>query len=263
MSTKKSSKWSIWDLVVIGSFPFIATAVTIIFSTSQIVSLFFFFIIPSLYLSIRQPSLLMKGGIIALSTIPFTIIVDFFAIQDGSWWVETIFPFRYLNGIPVEDFIWCATWFYYVIAIYETFIDRSQSNPDTLPSKRSRTLILGWFLAGCTFLLIYPLIKNLTIPYFYALFTFVIGLIPLIFFLIRYPKLWRKFSVLALWLFFVNILHEISALTTHQWYFPGHHFIGWVQIFSYHFPIEEFMLWMMLGAMYLLAWYEYFVDDQK
>ncbi len=257
----QGNHWRTWDILIIGSFPFIATAITITFSTSQIVSLFFFFILPSLYLTIRQPSLLVKAGLITLSTIPFTIIIDFFAIQDGSWWVETIFPFRYLNGIPLEDFIWCASWFYYVIAIYETFIDRSST--DSPPSKRAKTLVFGWFLAGSLFLFIYPLISHLVIPYFYAFFSFILGLIPLAFFLVHYPKLWRKFSLLAAWLFVVNILHEISALTTHQWYFPGHHFIGWVQLFSFQFPIEEFMLWMILGAMYLLAWYEYFVDDRK
>lgn len=178
----------------------------------------------------------------ALATIPFTILIDVFAIKDGSWWVETIFPYRLLNGIPIEDFIWCAVWFYFIVATYETFIDRSKNHPDSPPSSHARSLLLGWFTAGAVFLFFYPLLSLLSIPYFYAFFALFLGFVPLVVFLFHYPHLWKKFTMVGVYMFFVNILHEISALSTVQWYFPGSHFIGWVQIFSFRFPFEEFML---------------------
>jgi len=34
-------------------------------------------------------------------------------------------------------------------------------------------------------------------------------------------------------------------------------------IFAFRLKFEEFALWMILGSMYVLTWYEYFEDDGK
>ena len=82
--------------------------------------------------------------------------------------------------------------------------------------------------------------------------------------IIKRPRLVYKFLPLAGYFFVVNLLHEWSAYIAGQWVFPGENFIGWVSfVGGLRIPIEEFVLWMMLGAMYLLAYYEYFVDDTK
>jgi hypothetical protein len=47
-----------------------------------------------------------------------------------------------------------------------------------------------------------------------------------------------------------------------QWSFPGK-FIGWIDLFGVRFPFEEFLIWIVLGAAGVLAWYELFDDRTK
>lgn len=252
------------DYLVVLSMPIIAAIITIQFQTTQVISLFLFFILPSLYLTIRQPRFLKKLLLITICTIPFTIIIDYFAIKDGSWWVYTIFPFRFLNGIPLEDFIWVASWFYYVLIFYEFFIDQAYWQKDALVNRKYKYLISGWFASLLVFAFLYFFMeKYLFIPYFYFVFTIFLGVLPLGLLILKRPQFLLKYSKALIYFFSVNFLHEISALSTNQWIFPGHNFIGWVRIFNYEFPFEELALWMFLGAAYLLAWYEYFIDDTK
>lgn len=103
----------------------------------------------------------------------------------------------------------------------------------------------------------------MVIPYFYFVLMIVLGIIPLVAFLILYPSFWYRFTTIAVYMAFVNFLHEISALGMNQWSFPGKNFIGWVEVLSYRLPLEEFLLWIMCSSMFVLAWYEYFVDDQR
>lgn len=251
------------DWVVIIATPIIASLVTIIFNTNQIISLLLFFVFPALYLNYRNPRITKKILIYLLASIPFTIIIDYFAIKDGSWWVYSIFPIRFLNGIPIEDFIWSASWFYYVIAFYEYFVDTPKGGRDTPLNKKYKKMLGFWFGGLALFFLLYFFIDNLAIPYFYASFAIILGVIPLIIFLTKHPKMLYKFTLVVIYFFVVNFLHEISALSAGQWYFPGTNFIGWVEVFQFRFPFEEFVLWMLLGSSYVLTWYEYFEDDSK
>jgi len=260
----KQRKKNSLDYLIVIIFPLIATFVTIYFHTTQVTSLLLFFITPAVYLTVKIPWVLKKGLIYVLASIPFTIIIDYFAIKDGSWWVYTIFPFRVLNGIPMEDFIWCASWFYYIIVFYEYFIDEPRGGKDCRLNRRWKKLLAGWSIIAVLLLVFYEFIQqNITLPYFYAAFGISLGLIPLIGFLIWHPKIIHKFLPVALYFLVVNFLHEISALSANQWYFPGEHFIGWIQVLQFRFPIEEFSMWMVLGASYALTWYEYFEDDAR
>jgi hypothetical protein len=267
MAKLKNRKIPWYDYLAIFIFPLIAFFITIYLKPPQIVSLLFFFILPSLYLSLRDPRIkgfFKKILIILAASIPFTIVIDYFAIRDGSWWVYTIFPIRILNGIPIEDFIWSAAWFYFIIIFYEYFIDQPPTAKDSPINKKYKNLLAFWY--GLLVLLIFLLIiyKQITIPYFYSLFAIILGIIPLILIIHKNPKIISKFVRVVVYFFFVNILHEISALSANYWIFPGTNFIGWVELFGiFRFPFEEFFLWMILGAVYLLAWYELFVDDTK
>jgi len=252
------------DYIVITLTPIIATFVSIYFKTNQVTSLFLFFVLPALFFTFKKPAVLKKVFIYLLASIPFTIIVDYFAIVDGSWWVNTIFPFRILNGIPIEDFIWSGSWFYYIIVFYEYFVDQPRGGKDSALNKRYKTLLVGWFGGLVVFFLLYLFVaKYLVIPYFYATFAILLGAVPLVIFLIKHPRMLHKFTFVLIYFFIVNFLHEISALTTDQWYFPGNNFIGWVEIFEFRIPFEEFSLWMILGSSYVLTWYEHFLDDSN
>lgn len=252
------------DYAVIIATPIIATLVTILFRTNQITSLFFFFILPALYLTFRQPRYFKKVLVILICAIPFTIIIDYFAMKDSSWWVETVFPFRIFGFIPLEDFIWVTVWFYYVIAFYEYFIDHSHFKKDTPINRKAKLLISGWYGSLLIFSILYLILQSrLYVPYFYLVFPIVIGGPPLILLLYRRPQILYKFAKAIAYFFAVNFLHEISALSAGQWSFPGAHFIGWVQFLNFRFPLEELTMWMFFGAALLLAYYEIAVDDGR
>lgn len=259
----KISKIPYYDYLVVLLMPVLATFITIYFQTSLLVSIILFFIVPSVYLTIRDPRFIKKVLITILCSIPFTVIIDYFAIKDGSWWLYTISSIRFF-GIPIEDFIWNASWLCFVIIFYEYFIDQSHRVKDSPINKRYKYLIIGWFSALFIFTLLFIFFeKYLVIHYFYIIFTVILGLIPLFLILLKRPSLLYKYSKAMIYFFSISLLHEIAALSANQWYFPGEHFIGWVQLFQFRFPFEEFFLWMILGAACLLAWYEYFVDDTK
>lgn len=125
--------------------PILAYILTFWFQTGLFVSILLYFILPAAYFTLRKPSIFRKAMVCALIAIPTTLIIDFFAIADRSWWVETIFPYRFLNGISIEVFVWFMGWFYFVVAIYETFFDRKPSllslASDAQPHRRAKWLL--------------------------------------------------------------------------------------------------------------------------
>ena len=61
----------------------------------------------------------------------------------------------------------------------------------------------------------------------------------------------------------MNFIYDIAALKLGWWTFPGTEFIGWISIAGVSFPIEEFIFWIILFALGVLSYYEYFDDDEK
>ena len=103
----------------------------------------------------------------------------------------------------------------------------------------------------------------LDIPYFYLTAGIVLGIIPISIVLFEYPRLIAKFFKTAAYFFYLNFAYEITALKLGIWDFPGDQFIGWVTFFGMRFPFEEFFFWIILGAIAMLSYYEFFDDDRK
>ena len=91
----------------------------------------------------------------------------------------------------------------------------------------------------------------------------VLWIVPLVLFLYHYPKFLLKYCLEGLYFFFLLLAFEITALKTGQWIFPAGDFIGTVTMFGVTFPIEEFVIWMMIATPPLLSYYEFFADDRK
>src|SRR3989344_3323013 len=116
------------DVILIILFPVLATLLTLIFKTNFLISTLLFFGVPSLYLSFRRPGIVLKSLIFtAIFSIPFSILVDYLAGMDKSWFVpSTIFSSRFLGVIPIEDFIWGFLWVFFTVMFYEYFLDRGK-----------------------------------------------------------------------------------------------------------------------------------------
>lgn len=62
-----------------------------------------------------------------LTAIPIILFTDYIATISGAWLVpKTIFPFRLLGVIPIEDFIWGLLFIYSVVIFYEHFLNKGK-----------------------------------------------------------------------------------------------------------------------------------------
>jgi len=226
-------------------------------------SIVLYFIVPAMYLVFRDQRFLKKALLFTLTSIPFTVIVDYFATRDGSWLNSTVFSFRILNGFALEDFLWVGAWFFYIVFFYEYFIDYPHRQSDIVINPRYKILLSVWFGALALFTLFYTWIDvHLYIPYTYLVFCILLGIFPLSILITQKTNFIYKFSLVAVYFFFVNILHVWSAFFAKQWVFPGKHFVGWVVLpKGFTFPVEELILFMILGSLFVTTYYEYFFDN--
>ena len=131
-------------------------------------------------------------------------------------------------------------------------------------SPHIKYLVIGFILALIIFFSIMTIRYDfLYVDYFYFKLGIIVAVVPLVTVLSIFPRLWKKFVKVSVYFFGLSIMHELSALSVHQWEYPGKNFIGWVELFGARFPFEEFFFWIIIGVAALLSWYEFFVDDQR
>ena len=152
-------------------------------------------------------------------------------------------------------------WALFAVLFYEHFFDRSHS--PRFPKSYNKLLYLFAVLIAGVFITYFINPALLVIPYFYFWVSVIFVVIPLIWFLYSRPKFLSRLTVAGVYFFIVLLLFELAALAVGLWTFPGTHFIGWVELFGYSFPMEEFVFWMMFATPSLLAYYEFFADDRK
>lgn len=250
------------DLLVLIFLPVFAVIISLLFQTNLLISTFLFFGIPAVYLSCRAKWAIKKAAFFSfIVTLPLGFIFDYLAVLDKTWHVPTIFPFRLLNVVPIEDLIWAFLLSYFSILFYEHFLDKSR---DEKMSKNIKFLVFAWSLLLVIFFILLSLKPEVFhIPYFYFWGGIVFLLIPAVTFLFFFPKLINKFVKVAVYSFVLAIMFELTALQLGHWTFPGDHFIGWVELFGYRFPFEEFFFWFIMAAVAGLSYYEFFADDRK
>lgn len=251
------------DIFLLILFPILSVLISFAFKVNFLTSALLFFGLPSIYLSVRTPSQIKKALIFSLIfLIPFCFIIDYIAILDHSWFVPlTVFPFHILGVIPVEDFIWGYLITYSIVIFYEHFFGKNKSE---IINKRMIHLILPLFILLLIFFVV--LFTNpglLIIPYAYLWMGTVFVLLPIIIFLLFFPSFSNKYIKVASYFFFLTILFEITGLQLNHWTFPGNNFIGWVNIFGYHFPLEEFFFLCVLGSTAVLSYYQFFNNDRE
>lgn len=252
------------DVFLIILFPVLATLLTLIFHTNFLISTLLFFGIPSLYLSFRKPGIVSKSLIFAaIFSVPFSLVVDYLAVVDKSWFVpNTIFGSRFLGVIPIEDFVWGFLWVFFATLFYEYFLDRG-SGKDRINKNIKYLIIFLLSLLIIFFLFLFISPDLLNIKYFYLKVGIVLVLVPVITVLSFFPKLAGKYLKIGVYFFGLSLLFELVGLRTNQWTFPGSHFIGYIELFGLKFPFEEFLFWLVLGVAAVLSYYEFFVDDKK
>jgi hypothetical protein len=252
------------DIVLIILFPVLAAILTFIFKTNFLISTFLFFGIPSFYLSLRKPGIVFKSLVFsAIFAIPFGFMIDYLAVVDKSWIIPTsVFNFRLFGLTTLDGLIWGILYIFFIVMFYEYFLDFGKRG-DTVSKNIKYLFSFLLVLLIVFFALMFVNPKSLQIEYFYLKSGITIGLIPLLIFLSFFPRFWKKYVIIGVYFFGASLLHELTALYVGQWIFPGKHFIGFIEMFGLRFPFEELFFWMILCAVSVLSYYEFFADDTR
>lgn len=249
------------DAFVLIFFLILAPTISFVLKTSLLVSTIFFYGLPSIWLSFREPKNIKRAAIFSFLLVVLFFVVDYLAVQDGAWWVSSIFSYRFLGVLPIEDSIWVFLAIYVIVLFYKHFDDYEK-----LPIKHTHikyfiAIVMLMVVIFATALLIFGSLY--TIHYAYFWIGMLLGVMPAVIILYLFPSLRYKFLRAQLYIFCLHLSFEITALKLGQWSFPGNHFIGWVELLNVKFPIEEFIIWISMTAVIALSYYEFYYCDRK
>ncbi|MBI4363763.1 MAG: hypothetical protein HY545_02845, partial [Candidatus Doudnabacteria bacterium] len=162
-------------------YPLIAAWVSFALDVNALFSTIVFYGIPAIYLSFLKPGFIKKALYFSLLSIPAIVIVDYIAEITGTWlWPipDSIFP-KLFGYVSVEVIIWAYLHFYIAVMFYEYFFDKRKRSK--IVYARSKELLAFSLLFFATFLLIMAFSKSsLLVPYWYAVFSFIFIVPPVI-----------------------------------------------------------------------------------
>lgn len=241
--------------------PIAAVGFSFLIGADTLVSTLLFFGVPALYLSLINKRCVGMAAVFSIIfSIPFAIMLDYVMEVTRGWYIPvSVFdPYRILGYVTIEQLIWLFLYVYLVVMFYETFLDKRCTHKLFYPKLKYLVVIL--YIVFGTFIIIHLTRHEiLEIDYFYLKFGIVLGLLPLLFALMRFPDMWGAFLVTGAYFFYLSFTYEITALMLGQWSFPAaNQFIGFLEFGKVAFPFEEFFFWILLGAMAVLSYYRFF-----
>lgn len=233
------------------------------FKTNLFITTLIIFGLPSVYLTNHLnnkqiiPRLLLAAF---LGSTMLSLLVDYLGFLNHAWFViDTIFPFRIFNAVPVEDLIWAFLWIYLILIFYEIHF---KTGNKSLLGKR----FMYWFLVnGVAFAAFFAaLFLNpalLQIPYYYLVSGVILALIPTILFFKSYPKYVSRFAKVASYIAVVSFVDEMVALKLGGWTFYGGKFLLVFRISGVELPFEELFFYILIGSVFVLSYYEFLDGD--
>lgn len=253
-------------LILLLLWPILASVLSFLINANFFVSTILFLGIPSVFLSFLNKKHIKKLALFSvIFAIPIAFVVDYIMEATGGWYVPySIFgPFRLFGFVTVDLVLWSILETYLILMFYETFLEK-QCTPK-LYRPRLKYLFIIFYIAMGAFVLLYMINPSiLKINYFYLKMGLVLAVLPVVGMLLKFPKFWNKFLNIAAYFFIFNFIYEVTAVKLNQWSFPvEHQLIGIVEFMGARFALEELLFWMILCAMSVVAFYEFFDDDKK
>lgn len=250
------------DFYILITYIFVASSAIILFNLNYFFSTLLYLLVPSIYLTLANPRSFRKTIYYSiLFGIPFSIIFDYIAIVSDSWHETTMFNFKFLGVVPVENTLWAILMIYVTIIVYEYVFD--QGGDRIHFPKRIKYLVYVFLILGTTFALIYSLNRELlVIKYFYIIFTLFVFIIPIFLITKAFPNLIPKLLLQGFAFSFAGFIYEVVSGYNGHWKFSGNEYIGMIRILQVTFPIEE-LLWILLSVPAFICIYEFFADDRK
>lgn len=251
------------DLILLLIYPIFGAAISYWLHINAFGSVMVFFGFPSLYLTLRAPKYATRAMIFSVAaSVPLIIVIDYIAHLTNQWIIPNSILPRIFEYVTIEVIIWGVLNCYLVVIFYEYFLHHHFERKLWYP--QIRYLYIVGLLLFLLFLFTYNFAPSyLHIPYFYFYFGVIIVLVPVVLQLFLHPNFLAKFFETAAYFFYLTLTYEITALQLGWWGFPGEKFIGWVSVFDIKFPLEELIFWLLLFAMCILTFYEYFDDGEK
>lgn len=260
MTEKEKDFWIVSFLLILGS------TISLLLNLKNISHGFLFLGIPSMFLLYRNKK---NINLISWGVLIFGLILgaffDYFMVLNHAWEVNRLtfklfVFFDFWAAETVIGYIWMTL---FILVFYEHFFETDKHRH----IKRSplKLLIISFVILLIIFVTgnLNPDILKIKYAYFFT------GLIVIIFpiiFLIRNPKMLKKFAPLSLYFFFVWFLLENVGMRLSGWEFNGSvgsEYVGLVSFFNITFPIEEILFWMIWYPVTIVSFYESFLDDGK
>lgn len=227
----------------------------VFFHFSYLVSTLLFFLPPSLYITIRRPSLFKELSIYALSIgVPFVLVIDTIGRYNDAWWETSIFSYRIFGLVPIETVLWGVLYAYAIPAIYEYFFGgRRQISLSGKFWKFETCLLISLIIFITTFSFTR---EWFVMPYFYALFAGIFYVLVSFSGFVRNPRMFLNLWKQCLYFSLLLLIGELGALAAHQWGFSGNQYLGMIHIGNLSMPFEE-MIWIVIGVpafLYVYLW---------
>lgn len=89
------------------------------------------------------------------------------------------------------------------------------------------------------------------------------AIVPLVWQVIKKPKLLQKYWKLAVPISLVFFVAELIGVKFGYWIFPGNDYLSKITLLNQTFPVEEIIFWMLLYPAAIASYYEWYIDDQK
>lgn len=225
------------DIFFLILFPIIAVLATLGLKLNYLEATLLFFWLPALWLSWRTPKMIARTALFSVAlTTPFAIVMNYAAVQDGSWYVPTtIFPFRLMGYSPIEDSILGFFLIYAAVICYEHFLDKGRHK---LIDKKMKYFIWPFSLLIILFFSLFvthPEFLKIKFAYFWIGIIFLA--LPIIATISVFPKLLSKYLKVGSYFAILLSLFEYTGISLNQWVFPGKNFIGWISYLGYKIPV--------------------------
>ena len=155
--------------------------------------------------------------------------------------------------------IWFFLWIVLIILYYQHFIEYDKDH--RISSKYPFILFSSVVVLALIVVTFFTNPELITFDYAYfklGIFT----LIPLAYVGLRKPFLFWRFIKASPFFIFLFLVFEVTSLKLDHWRFPGN-YLGQVNVIGITFPIEEFIIWIIISSTVVMSYYELFIDDEK
>lgn len=253
---KTDRNFDFW-LLLLWNIP--AFFLSLYYGSNYLITALILIVPPAIYLTIKKPELIRKIGLVSmfLSFIGVAV-VSYLAYRDGAWYIPYYSRMAF-DVFSLEDFIWGIMYFYYVLAFYEYFYEKEKILNFPKSFKKNALAILAGSVLFSITAYFFP--EFFVIPYFYPAFVLIFFILIPWWMLCKQPNLIVKSIKVGIFALFPHLIGEYIAAVNHNWWFPGKHFIGYVNTFGITIPVEEF-LWIILAVPAIIAYYEFVADDR-